>query len=752
MVISRIILLLMILMSPFVLSLGVDIPVPVPIFDNNTAFVNSSANWITISFGALDNANLTQFFSNAGELNILESYLESFGDGEWLNLSGGNANQNINIGVFDFTTTGAITTGTLLVTGDSQLGNTVEGDTVGINTAPVSNQMLTGAITQSSEVGSGVEVIGIKTNVIWSADSNGGSDSSQGYGHFIDFDISGDDGTTNEEGKNSFGILLDIDDTSTFSFNDVDHATTGIDLNLAHTGGTTGFSNLANTGMKITLSGNTVSGEKIGLDINQVLGSTFSTIGIKIANVGGGSSSNFGILDTSNTDWALDRDNKAICWGASQDGCIEYNGTDLIIDPDLVGTGQVFIGATGDDDLVLNDLSVAGVINLPTTTTTTGIINVNGRRFMHSFSDDDPTSNVFLGDNAGNLALTTAGNNVGIGQQALRDLTTGSSNVALGRNAGLSITTGSNNFILGTFSMDALTTGIRNVAVGVSVMSDLVSGNSNIAFGFLALNQILGSENIGIGESAGRFVQTGNENVFIGDLAGAGSVGHNKSGNVFIGNQAGQNEERSNLLYIANTNTATPLIYGNFTSSELTFNGNLNVTGNLTSDNNITSKNVFIPQYENAHTNFTIPVLGSGTWTNITIAQEDSAISFGITHTHNDATNQSFTFTTDGVYEINYNLDIEDTSVGATNIDVAGRVIYVNGTEIIGSVFEIDVTKQATEFELSHDFSAHIKSGETIIFQFIGDNANIQISTHGTFGDHPTSASIKINKIANLPI
>jgi len=180
-------------------------------------------------------------------------------------------------------------------------------------------------------------------------------------------------------------------------------------------------------------------------------------------------------------------------------------------------------------------------------------------------------------------------------------------------------------------------------------------------------------------------------------------------------------------------------------SVKLEVNGSLNVT------KNITSENVFIPQYIYSHTNETIPIKGANLWTNVTISQEDSDIKQGITHTYNDNTNHTFTIGKDGVYDIDYDFDVEDTSAGASDIDVAGRLIYSNGSEIKGSVFETDITKQGVEVEISHDFLAELRSGYIIVFQFVATDADVQISTHGTFGDYPESATIKIDKISNLP-
>ncbi|WP_452220238.1 hypothetical protein [Lacinutrix salivirga] len=51
----------------------------------------------------------------------------------------------------------------------------------------------------------------------------------------------------------------------------------------------------------------------------------------------------------------------------------------------------------------------------------------------------------------------------------------------------------------------------------------------------------------------------------------------NKSGNVFIGYQSGLQESGSNKLYIENSDSSTPLIYGDFNANEVEVNGTLKV-------------------------------------------------------------------------------------------------------------------------------------------------------------------------------
>ncbi len=178
--------------------------------------------------------------------------------------------------------------------------------------------------------------------------------------------------------------------------------------------------------------------------------------------------------------------------------------------------------------------------------------------------------------------------------------------------------------------------------------------------------------------------------------------------------------------------------------------GLINLNNNTVINGNIISDNVFIPQYIFSHTNATIPVLGIGVWTNITFAQEDTDVKFGIEHTYNDNTNNTFTITEDGVYDVDYNMDVEDTSPSSSDIDVAGRAIFINGTEILGSVFELDIIKKGIEVELSHNFLVRLVAGDKIIIQFTASNVNVQMSTHGVYGDHPESGSVVIEKVANL--
>ena len=87
-------------------------------------------------------------------------------------------------------------------------------------------------------------------------------------------------------------------------------------------------------------------------------------------------------------------------------------------------------------------------------------------------------------------------------------------------------------------------------------------------------------DNLVIGEGAGRNLKNGSYNNLIGYQAGYGLTNGDK--NVLIGFDVGSDlTTESNRLFIDNSDTATPLIYGEFDNDIVTINGRLNATGDI---------------------------------------------------------------------------------------------------------------------------------------------------------------------------
>ncbi|MCK4980007.1 MAG: tail fiber domain-containing protein, partial [Candidatus Delongbacteria bacterium] len=176
---------------------------------------------------------------------------------------------------------------------------------------------------------------------------------------------------------------------------------------------------------------------------------------------------------------------------------------------------------------------------------------------------------IFLGLNAG-IATTP-------------DTFSGHSNVFLGNNAGVANQLGMGNIFIG------MNAGNNNVNGGTSVMIGALAGQTttqseeNIFIGYLAGGSSGGGDqNVYLGAWAGG--TWGSRNVMLGNLSGSSNSG---DGNIFIGYGSGYYETGSNKLYIANSDTSTPLIKGTFpnvdldlTATNINLNGILSTTGN----------------------------------------------------------------------------------------------------------------------------------------------------------------------------
>ena len=85
-----------------------------------------------------------------------------------------------------------------------------------------------------------------------------------------------------------------------------------------------------------------------------------------------------------------------------------------------------------------------------------------------------------------------------------------------------------------------------------------------------------GSYNVMVGNNTGLSNLSGMNNVYLGTSAG---MLNNGNSNVFIGNNAGRNaSDISGQLFIDNSSTDMPLIYGNFNTDFFRINGTLEVT------------------------------------------------------------------------------------------------------------------------------------------------------------------------------
>jgi hypothetical protein len=184
-------------------------------------------------------------------------------------------------------------------------------------------------------------------------------------------------------------------------------------------------------------------------------------------------------------------------------------------------------------------------------------------------------SNTNYGYLTGNTSTDTATDNTSIGARAGRSITSGKYNSFVGRAAGYNNKTGIHNSFFGMNSGYKTEDGTYNLAMGSYSFFKNTSGLRNVALGVNALRSNI----------------TGNDNTNVGYASGYKSLG---SGNVNIGSYAGYHNTSSNKLYIDNSTTSTPLIYGDFATNRLGINNNnpnshLDVNGSMIVDNQASS-------------------------------------------------------------------------------------------------------------------------------------------------------------------
>jgi len=164
----------------------------------------------------------------------------------------------------------------------------------------------------------------------------------------------------------------------------------------------------------------------------------------------------------------------------------------------------------------------------------------------------------------------------------LTDAKTAGNNVYLGLGAGVDDdSTNNQNVGVGRIALNANTSGYYNTAIGNYSLFTNTVGHHNTSAGHNSLyNNTAGNNNTALGNAANLFNEEGSNNTIIGFQAGRGTSAHNKFGNVFLGYRAGYNDTTDNKLYIENSGSSTPLIWGDFEDNILAFNANVGIGTN----------------------------------------------------------------------------------------------------------------------------------------------------------------------------
>jgi len=233
---------------------------------------------------------------------------------------------------------------------------------------------------------------------------------------------------------------------------------------------------------------------------------------------------------------------------------------DEMVDSD--NNTKVQVEEVANDDQIRFDIDGAEVLVVKE--------NAYGVPMLH-LPDGGATNGLFIGHDAGlnNNTVSFDGRyNTFLGYEAGTENISGSYNTCLGESAGQRSETGDWNTFLGARAAENIDASSNNTIVGT----------------FSGQNQTQGDHNTYLGYAAGRDIGIGDDNTLLGYEAGK-RLG-NSSGNIMIGYQAGWNAMNVNdKLYIDNSSTVNPLLYGDFALNELQSNGVFSVNYPTSSSN-----------------------------------------------------------------------------------------------------------------------------------------------------------------------
>jgi hypothetical protein len=213
------------------------------------------------------------------------------------------------------------------------------------------------------------------------------------------------------------------------------------------------------------------------------------------------------------------------------------------------------------------------------------LVNTISNSLMVGFNDTMPT--LFVGGPDARVGIGTsspseklqvdgnirAENAYFIGNSQVLSIA-GTDNLLLGDAAGAG-NTGEYGTFIGHYTGE-VNQGDFNTFLGLSAGTSNLTGNKNTFAGQGAgYNNTMGFENTFLGQVTGLSNTSGSCNTFLGKSAGY----YNATGdsNIFIGYQAGYTEAGSNKLYIDNSSTSSPLIYGEFDHDLLSINGDVGI-------------------------------------------------------------------------------------------------------------------------------------------------------------------------------
>ena len=298
-----------------------------------------------------------------------------------------------------------------------------------------------------------------------------------------------------------------------------------------------------------------------------------------------------GSLTVSGSSVVVDLTNTLAISGSVFSGSFYGDGSNLT---GVQGDTFPYTGSAG----ITGSLSVVGPTNVTGSFTVSGsspVINLKGDTYIDDniHIHNKNTTSIGIGQDSLSGVGSGVTNSVAIGLRAAKSAT-GKDSVVIGSRAGerhgnysviIGSLTGTNhtgcyNTVVGTYAFQGNGTGRYNVAFGALSLTNTTSGIHNTGLGHFAVRGVeSGGYNTGVGSNSLYALDgTNQRNTAIGAFSGFNAKGNC---NVLIGYCSGPatyTTTINNKLYINNNASDTPLIYGDFSTGQVTINSQLSAS------------------------------------------------------------------------------------------------------------------------------------------------------------------------------
>jgi hypothetical protein len=295
---------------------------------------------------------------------------------------------SLDFSAFNLATTGNILGANITATGTAILGDTTS-DIHGMNTAAVASQMLTASYANSIQDATSYFIKGTQTssgNVV-----NGRTV----YGYYLDQNISGTD-TNNEEETESYGMYMNIRDTSIINSAGAYHDIYGFISNVQFLGTNTNNESMRVYGSNFYGGGNMgTTGATAHFGIRSTASGTADT-NYAIHLNSSGATANYSIYVGAGTVY-LGGDNIKTYWGTGLDDSMTHNGTNFIARSEVGSHDFIFDQYS---DIITGNANIdagTGTVTASGFASTTGDLDLNGNYLiidadadtkLRAYSDD----------------------------------------------------------------------------------------------------------------------------------------------------------------------------------------------------------------------------------------------------------------------------------------------------------------------------------------------------------------------------